>query len=145
MSLYNYKLHSYISEEVLQENQIMQDYEGWMQETIQYRGEENTSLRFGLEAPFWKVEGLCSLMTSSIDDPFSCTNLTDSESLFRRLNNAMTSFRCSCNWSIAKKEVLLNKYPVKHTKWTQDILMVLEYFFVNSRRIHSLSVGFVAV
>jgi hypothetical protein len=64
---------------------------------VRRKKENTTILIFGFEEPFSTVKGLCCLIISSIDDPFSCTNLTDSDSLFNRLNNAMTSFLCSCS------------------------------------------------
>jgi hypothetical protein len=64
---------------------------------VRRKKENTTSLIFCFEEPFSTVEELCCLITSSIDDPFSCTNLTDSDSLFNRLNKAMTSFLCSCS------------------------------------------------
>lgn len=46
------------------------------------------------------------LICFSAMGPISCTNFTDSESLFKRFNRAITSFLCSCNcmW-ISKKKV----------------------------------------
>lgn len=74
---------------------------------------------FSYEAPFCTVEDLSCLMPSSADGPFSCTNLTDSDSLFRRFTSAMASFRCRWNW-IAKKKVV-RQITTEHLKWIQKV------------------------